>query len=133
RKLAHGPQPSAIAGRMDAAGERKFAREGEITLKIEIGDVVRRRERIDLHAAHGGEIFLPGAALSDDRIVDFPPPSRSFLADGAKSGRRKKRSLLLFALGLNERCRFLRLEVATHDLCIISDWQYPRPRSRLTS
>src|SRR3954451_22162649 len=82
-ELAHGPQPAAIAARMNAARVGKLTREREIAVEIESGDIVRRREWIHFHSAAGGEVLLPR------RLLRASGPCPLFFAHGVECRIRK--------------------------------------------
>ena len=52
RELAHGPEPSAVHGRVDTARERVLARFAERAARVEAGQVVRRVDGLSLASAH---------------------------------------------------------------------------------
>ncbi len=57
--LAHGPEASAVHGRLDAAGKRVLAREAQRLKVIERGQVLRGVELVDGRAVTQLELVLP--------------------------------------------------------------------------
>ena len=60
-ELPHGPEPAAIHGGVDAAGERILAGIAEVGVGIEAVESFRRVEGVDGHAADGGGRLLAQA------------------------------------------------------------------------
>src|SRR5688572_13203496 len=55
RELTHGPQPAAVAARMNAARVRKLAGIAEVSAIVEIAHIVSRIEAIDWAPRDRGE------------------------------------------------------------------------------
>src|SRR4029077_6436957 len=53
RELAHGPQPAAVHGVVDAAGERIAPRRPELPRGVEVREIVGCVDRLPLDTAHG--------------------------------------------------------------------------------
>jgi len=83
RKLPHRPRPAAIHRRIRTAGVRSLAREPQVLVVVDVGDVIGGVQPVDLVVRDRHELLLPLATL-EERLQRLPGPAVPFGPDHRK-------------------------------------------------